>query len=405
MTEISPDGQRLIAVLATRACREHSRTAHREQSRTAQGELSRKAPAAESLAEADWERLLALALQHGVAPVVCARLKELDVSPLPAVEEALSHAYVESAARNMRLFHEFGKILRAFRAASIEAIPLKGACLAEAVYGDIALRPMSDIDLWVQRKQLDAARAVVQSLGYAIHSYAERPLALQDELMGETQMLREDAPPVELHWNVFPGEWLRHTTRIDEDVVWHRAVPLDGLGVQQLSPEDSIIQSCVHLAVTHQMSRFAIRTLLDLHLARHKWTIDWRIVAERARAWRVSSATWLVLQSLADVFGDPDNQLHLTELAPSPFRQFALRQFVSARLLVEGLNLGGGPRKFLFLLLLVDRPADALLLVWRTLFPDRLWLTLRYDSPNASAWQVWQLRAKHIANIVISRQI
>jgi hypothetical protein len=381
VTDVDLDAERLVALLARRPL------------------------VSEASIEADWERLLALAMQHDVAAVLRARLKERGLIPPPAIAEALRQVYFASAARNMRLFHELGGILRALQAAGIPVIPLKGACLAEAVYGDIALRPMSDLDLWVQRQQLDAARAVMQSLGYVSRSKADRPLALQDALAGETQMFKANAPLVEIHWNIFPGEWVRHTTRIDEDVVWHRTVPLEGEGVRQLSPEDAVIQSCVHLAVSHQMSGIGLRTLLDLDLARQQWVIDWRAVGQRARAWRVSCATWLVLQALAGVFGDPGNQLPLGGLSPSPFRRFVLKRFASTRLLMEGLDLSSGPRRFLFLLSIVDRPADAVVLLWRALFPDRLWLTLRYDLPGATSWRVWRLRLRHIAHLVISREI
>ena len=381
LAETVTDADRLVAVLATRAL----------------------APAA--LSERDWERLLALALQHGVAPVVHARLNQRGLIPPPVVAAELRRLYLASAARNVRLFHELSTILLALQAAGIQVVLLKGACLAKAVYGDVAMRPMVDLDLWVQRKQLDAARSVMESLGYKSRSYSERPLPLQDALTGETPMFKENMPLVELHWNIFPGEWLRHTTRIDEEVIWRRTVPLEGAGVLQLSPEDAVIHSCVHLAINHQMSEAGLRTLLDLDLARHKWTIDWQLVAQRARAWRVSCATWLVLQASAELFGDPDHQLPLADLAPSSFRQYVLKRFAAARLLLAGLDLGRGPRKFLFLLLLADRPADALALVWRAFFPDRVWLTLRYDLPDAPSWRVWQLRMKHVVRLAISREL
>jgi hypothetical protein len=381
MTTINPDAERLIAFLAGRDV------------------------AAETLTEADWKRLIALAQNHTVAPVLYVRLKERGITLPLTIAEQLRRIYLASAMRNTRLFHELGKILRALQAANTPVIPLKGACLAEAVYGNIALRPMGDVDLWVPQPQLDPARAVMQTLGYATHSKADRPQALQDALTGETQFFKPNAPMVELHWNIFPGEWLRHTTRIDEQVIWQRTQPINSGLLRQLSPEDTILHLCVHLAVNHQMSEIGLRTLLDLDFARRKWSIDWKTVAQRARAWRVASATWLVLQALAELFGDPANQLPLPDLAPSPGRQFVLRRFVSARLLTAGLQLSRGPRRFLYLLALVDRPADALQLLWRAFFPDRLWLTLRYGLQGAPAWRIWLQRLWHPLRIALTREI
>ena len=222
------------------------------------------------LGDLDWERIIGLAQKNGVAPVLFAALKAKDVTPPPAAAERIRKIYLASAARNTRIFHELGKILRALQAANIPVIPLKGIWLAESVYGNIALRAMGDVDLWVPRSQLDAARQVMDSLGYSSRSKADRPQALQDALAGETQMFKTDAPMVELHWNVFPGEWLRHTARIDEQVIWQRTLPHNRENVRQLSAEDAIIHICVHLAVNHQMSDAALRTLVDLDYARAK---------------------------------------------------------------------------------------------------------------------------------------
>lgn len=367
--------------------------------------LANPAAAATSLDDAGWHRVAALAFRNDVAPALFARMKDSGKAPPPAVASKLREVYVAGAAVSMRLFHELDQVLVALRAAGIPVIPLKGAHLAKTAYEDVALRQMTDIDLWVQRHQLEAARSIMQLLGYAAYSKSDRPQALQDALAGETKMFKAGATLVELHWNIFPGEWVRHTTQIEEREVWDRSVPLDGDAVRQLSPEDAIVHLCVHLAVNHQMSGIGLRTLVDLDRARRKWTVDWNVVAQRAREWRVSVATWIVLSALAELFGDPEKQLPLQELAPSRLRQSILRRFASPETLADGLTLSAGPRRFLLLLALVDRPADAILLAWRALFPDRLWLTLRYDSADARGWRVWRLRVGHLLTIATRREV
>ena len=358
-----------------------------------------------TLTESEWERLIEFARKSNIAQVLFTYLKSQNVSPPPATAEAIRKIHLAGVTRNMKLFHELEKILRAFQTAGITAVPLKGAWLAEAAYRNIALRGMGDVDLWVPRSQLDAARQVMVSLGYSSRSRADRPQALQDALTGETQMFKTGAPMVELHWNVFPGEWLRHTARIDEQVIWQRTLPHQSENVRQLSPEDAIIHICVHLAVNHQMSMPGLRTLLDLDCARQRLNIDWGTVAERARAWRVSTATWLVLRMLTELFGDPERKLPLPDLKPSTLRRGILRSFVSTRNLVEGIKISSGPKRFVFLLALVDRPADALYLIWRALMPDRTWLTLRYGLQDAPAWRIWLQRMWHPLRIAWQRKI
>jgi len=360
----------------------------------------------------DWDAVIALATRHTLAPWLGTRLKSLGITPPDAVAEQLEDCYLANAAQNMRLFERLGAILRAFEAAGIPVVPLKGAWLARAVYSDAALRPMGDIDLWVPRARIDAARAVMEQLGYAARTRAARPQALQDALTGETQMWKADSPIVELHWNVFPGEWIRHSARIDENAVWDRTVPANeeavsagGSGVRRLAPEDAVIHLCVHLAVNHQMSLMGLRTLVDLDSARRRWTVDWDLVARRAREWRVAGAVWIVLHALAELFGDPAGQLPLAELGPPRWRRRLLMRVAPPRSLAEGLELRAGRARFLLLLALVDRPADVIRLAWRTVFPDRTWLTLRYGTPGASAWLVGCLRLRHVVGLAARGEV
>ena len=125
---------------------------------------------------------------------------------------------------------------------------------------------------------------------------------------------------VELHWNVFPGEWLRHTAQIDEGPLWERTVPLDGRSADQLAPEDAVLHTCLHFAVGHQMSRLGLRPFLDLELIRKEYEVNWDIVVQRARAWRVKTATWLVLDLWGELFGQTE-ELPVDDLRPSAFRQ------------------------------------------------------------------------------------
>jgi hypothetical protein len=352
-----------------------------------------------------WDRVVELARRNGVAQVLPACWKARGTVPPPAVSERVQAIRLVSAARNIRLFHELEIIFGAFKAAGIPVVPLKGAWLAESVYADIGQRTMGDVDLWVERKELEAARRVMESLGYSSRSKADRPQELQDALTGETQLFKPNATMVELHWNVFPGEWLRHTARIDENAVWERTLPFKGEGVRRLSPEDGILHLCVHLAVNHQMSSAGLRTLLDLDRIRQRWSIDWGTVARRALEGRISNATWLVLRMLEEVFGDPEKRLPLRELSPSPLRRRILRRFISPRDMIEDACIISGPKRFLFLLALVDRPAAAFHLMWRAFVPDRTWLTLRYGLKDAPGWRIGLQRLWHPFRVCLRRDV
>lgn len=65
---------------------------------------------------------------------------------LPArVKQKLREDYYLSAVRNTLLYQELAKILATFNDAGLPVIVLKGAALAQEMYGNIALHPMTDI--------------------------------------------------------------------------------------------------------------------------------------------------------------------------------------------------------------------------------------------------------------------
>jgi hypothetical protein len=55
-------------------------------------------------------------------------------------------------------------------------MPLKGAWLSETVYDDPARRSMSDLDVLVQKRELDAAMPRLLVLGYRAAGTVGKPI-------------------------------------------------------------------------------------------------------------------------------------------------------------------------------------------------------------------------------------
>ena len=92
----------------------------------------------------DWHEVARVAAGHDLAPLLYARLKSIEgTTCIPAdIRGHLRDAYFSSANRNLRLYKGLGSVLKALREAAMPVMVLKGAYLAEAVYGDVAVRPM-----------------------------------------------------------------------------------------------------------------------------------------------------------------------------------------------------------------------------------------------------------------------
>ena len=172
----------------------------------------------------EWEPLVRLAIEHGMAPWFYNRVRAGTGSPPQAILGQLRESYLANAARGMGLFHELRIILRAFNAEGIPAIPLKGACLAEAVYGDIALRPMTDIDLLVKPAEMPRALTLFRKLGYDSEYPFDR--ITEQSISQHMPLLRKgNTVVVELHWTIVCPAFESRFTAADLAALWSRAVP------------------------------------------------------------------------------------------------------------------------------------------------------------------------------------
>ena len=121
----------------------------------------------------------------------------------------------------------------ALHRAGVRSLAVKGAALAEALYGDPGRRPASDVDLLVAASDLGPAVVCVRALGYRRardHVGADGLPLLHFSFAHE----RGELPPVDLHWRVhwyerdFAADMLRRSVG-REGEVGGRALPADEL--------------------------------------------------------------------------------------------------------------------------------------------------------------------------------
>jgi hypothetical protein len=221
----------------------------------------------------------------------------VEAAPSAFVRE-LRERYLSSAAANMRLLHELGVILRTLRAADVPVIPLKGACLAEAVYGDIALRPMADLDLLVKPADLPRALEALRQLGYESDQPFD-PAAQQAEFHDMPPMRKAGCVLVELHWTLVTPRCNARIGQAELEGIWSRAVAATVAGepARLLSPEDLLLHLCMHASVHHRFAAVGLKAFVDIaEVSRHyAGTLDWRQLASRANHWGVSNGVRMAL--------------------------------------------------------------------------------------------------------------
>lgn len=204
----------------------------------------------------------------------------------PEVLRRLDHGYYQQAVRNARLGAGLADVLAAFAHSGVPVIVLKGVSIAELVYGNIALRRMTDLDVLVRRRDLDVADRLIRDLGYRpdeSHRPAEWFRRHHHHLA--PYRAHDGSSILELHHHIFPPS---AGVEVPIEDLWRRARPacLSSGPALVLAPADLLIHLCVGLsAVEHFMG--GLKTLCDIAgaIKRYEMELDWGGLLESARGY------------------------------------------------------------------------------------------------------------------------
>lgn len=194
--------------------------------------------------------LAAASVHHGLAPIlhVFSRARSGEIAP--ALASALEAAYRQNRARSIILLSEAERIATEFEKRGIPAIPLKGAALAEDLYGDPALRPMTDVDLLVPPTALKVAREIMTGAGY-YEEEGDLREGFEEEFRSELSFFRAAPHParIEIHWGLLNFGGNENWTR---EAVGRSLMTARG---RRLTDEDTLLYLAAHSAYHHQNDR------------------------------------------------------------------------------------------------------------------------------------------------------
>lgn len=238
----------------------------------------------------DWAALREVAHTEGLAPLLYPIVRGQNLVPRP-VERDLRRFYYTNALRNNRLLRALEDVLCHLAAEGVAVILLKGAGMAKAVYGNVAVRPMFDLDLLVPAAEVERARTVLAGLNYSMLS--SEPWAGFSQRYGHAMAYRRLSDGkkrpfhVDLHWGLLNAPYYGHI--LVED--WFaRAQPARVAGVEALvpAPEDHLVYLCGHLALHHRYDPALFR-YYDMAVLIHHTddVLDWDAVVQRAVGWRL----------------------------------------------------------------------------------------------------------------------
>lgn len=260
-----------------------------------------------------WEELVQLASSQGLAGLA---LGSPAGGRAPAwVQNALQSSASSVASQNLHALSELSRVARAFAAAGVRTMALKGAALNLTVYPRLDLRPMSDLDLLVSPKDAAQAVGILESIGYRCGA-----ALIRDDFFPkhhyERELILPGSQPVRIDLHAHPWRPMHLAQIVSHESFWADAValPLDDGHIFIPGPATMFIHLAAHAAF-HDCSRLI--WLYDMKcVADHYGSmLDWSHVINRARHWQLTLAVRTAVARTRTMFGEvcpPDVSRNLT---------------------------------------------------------------------------------------------
>jgi hypothetical protein len=233
---------------------------------------------------ADCSRFLDAAVSHRVRPLLAWALRQagaLDSWPAD-VRRALTDAERAEAALEVVRRQQLCGVVRAFDAANVPVLLIKGAALAYSIYPEPWLRPREDTDLLVDPADVDRADQALAASGYrAAVRQSGRFVSHQRLYVRAEAHGRRDA--FDLHWKIANPAAFADLLSAGDLLRDSATIAIDRAVVRIPSTAHSLLLACWH-RVSHHADREDLLWLYDVHLLTSRRTAaDAAVVIDIAR--------------------------------------------------------------------------------------------------------------------------
>lgn len=278
------------------------------------------APSPARLGEAGWRRVVQLATDHELTPIVHRTLEAGGADIPEECRRRLKASYVSNVFHAQLMQKSVDEIAAAFANDGIPLTLLNETALQRHLYEDPALRLVRSIDVLVDEADVERASSRLQRLGWTpVEPLPRRPLSLFH------RPHRSAVPgtfPVNLHWRPFEP-YLPYV--FDREALRKAARPLGAnqANVLGMAPEHELVLLCVRLdrraivvrSLAQQSDLVAwllfgnhgvpLVLLYDiaLYLRKRGASINWDELLGTARRWAVAGNVGATLELVQRVLG------------------------------------------------------------------------------------------------------
>lgn len=245
--------------------------------------------------ELDWERVLTLAKQHALIPLLRTHLSSIpDIEIPPEINEQLIQQTRHLNALHLFQLAKMLQLQEELCELGIDALYYKGAILDQMLYDGKCLRLSSDLDFLIDQEDAPAIRDLLFEKGYR----PKRAETLQQEKLLFRRykdygfVHPKTKHVIEVHWSVVEKQF---SSRFDRQFFFNTQEQfiVNALPFSVMTKEDMLILLCLHGAI-HEWDR--LKWLGDIHeLISSSPDLNWSRISEKARLWELSNVLYLGL--------------------------------------------------------------------------------------------------------------
>ncbi|GAB6155715.1 hypothetical protein JCM17380_44660 [Desulfosporosinus burensis] len=352
--------------------------------------------ASDLLCNIDLDKLFRVAIDNEVASIIYPSLALIIPDRLP---EEWENEYLKVKKHVTFMMNQVTCLAKVLKDVGIPLVILKNGGIALSMEYDLGKCPMGDVDTLVRKKDFIKAHNVILGQGYKFkfrseYEFEDIEQAYQD---GSTEYYKQENDNImwfELAWRPIAGRWIAHELEPSaEDFVSH-AVEIEENGAYVLSPEDNLLQVCIHTAKHSYIREPGFRLHLDVERIVNRTQIDWDLFIRKAEETKVKAVAYFSLYIPHVLFGTPIPNEVLNRLKPNQLKERILRNMIE-----RGGILNDGKEKFskisfiMFQLLLYD----SVTIAWKVAFPGVVSLKKKYGGNSTHRIIIAQI--KHIMDL------
>ena len=247
----------------------------------------------------NWESILKKVTIHRIGPILSYAIKKAssDCYIPQSFKNILDRAYETTLARNTFIYHISDKLIKGFKDREIPLLIMRGPALGKSLYPDIALRPMSDIDILIKKEDYPKAHEMLYQLGYRtfIPSYTSQVIYVNKD----SQMPLE----IELHWDL--------DSKLEEDInqIWNntRTIKTNANDMLMPRPEELLGHLLGHLNKHIRRGEAKLIWFCDIYLLikRYGEDMDWNYFWNKVEGNSLGKPLYEILSLIKEWFEAP----------------------------------------------------------------------------------------------------